>query len=209
MKSKIKIVAVTAIIVLLLAIPLTVALTQQTRNVHVDGTARYPSTSVNPTTVPTPTVIPTLSFSLWFPNGTIMPITTTLIIVPTIVSAIPVGAVIDDTPAKDPPSICYVRNDGTVPINITAKFGNIVIPSNYMNCLFFIRYFVGIDDGTALASRQYPGASTSGEVTVQPNSELSIEVDLVFYPRTDVSQSYTPGALFNYSFDLAIAATQA
>ena len=147
---------------------------------------------------------------MWFPNGTIMPSTTTLTNVPTTVELSSNPFIIDDTPAKNPPSICYVRNDGTVPFNITTYINNIVVSENgvYMNLKFYTRYFVGVDDGTALASRQYVIASTTPGVTVQPNNAVSIELDLLFYPNTDVAQSYTPGSLFNYSFDLTVTATQ-
>jgi hypothetical protein len=196
-----------AIIIIAATVPLTIAAYQQTQRVHVNGSAYYPVT--NPTPTPTSTSTPpptsTYAFSLWFPNGTTLPSTSSLT-VPTIMTTTPNSIIIVDDPAKLPPSICYVRNDGNQPINVTANFLNIVIPSQNLNCLFYIRYFAGIDDGTALASRQFPPPSTSTGITVQPNNSVSIEVDLVFYP-TDTS--YTSGASFDYSFDLDIIVTQA
>lgn len=180
MKKRFLILAVT--LVLAVAVPLVIAqIAKQSQSIHVSGTTKYPR-NISPTPTPTAAastaqdLTPAVQFSLWFPNGTSCPTT---------LSNLPcnVYGPLDSVGGIPATTELVVRNDGSVPINITFAASNVNVPSN-------VKF------------------SLAGDVEFNPiapgqTANLYLAINMV-----TTNTDFTAGAPLNYNFDMAIIATQ-
>lgn len=187
MRKKLLVFAV--VLILVIAVPLVIAqIAQETQNIHVTGTANYPNlppgVTPAPSSTPDPTSSPTVKFSLFFLNGTAFPTT---------ISGNSLYVFVVDPShggsqfAGVNPNEIMVRNDGTVPINVTANAFNVNLPSD-MSLTF-------------LAGDS--GMHSPLTVGVGQSSTLYIVIEML-----PTAYSYTPHQTFSYSFDMSITATQ-
>jgi hypothetical protein len=177
-----KLLVVAVALILIVAVPIVIAqVAQYSQNVHVSGTANYPRNIATPTPSPNPTIAPTVTtstkFSLWFPNGTSCPASLTNL-------PCNVYGPLDTVGGIPATTRIIVRNDGTVPINITISSSNVNVSSN-------IQFSLGPD-------------VESNPVAVGQSASVYIAINMVTTNNNFVA--YQP---FSYSFDVNIAATQA
>lgn len=174
-RKKLLLVALT--LIALIAVPVVIAqVVQNSQIIHVTGNANYPR-NVTPTPTADPTVAPTLKFSLWFPNATACP--TTLTNLPCNVYG-PLDSV-GGIPAT---THLVVRNDGTVPINVTITASNVNVPSN-------IQFSLGPD-------------VEFNPVAAGQSANIYIAINMV-----TTNTNFVANTPFSYSFDINIAAAQA
>jgi hypothetical protein len=181
LKKRFLILAIT--LVLAVAVPLVIAqIAQQTQNVHVSGTTKYPR-NISPTSTPTPTLSAqtndppaTVQFALFFPNGTSCP--TTLTNLPCNVYG-PLDSV-GGIPAT---TELVVKNTGSVPINLTVSASNVKVPSNIQFNL--------------------AGDFEFNPIEVGGSANLFIAINMV-----TTNTNFIAGTSFGYSFDIGVTASQ-
>lgn len=169
-------------LILAVAVPLAVAqIAQQTQSIHVSGNASYPQNAPNSTPSPAATQAassaPAIKFSLWFPNGTSCPAS---------LSNLPCNiygplSSINPLPAK---TELVVRNDGNVPINVTASASNVNVPGN-------IQF------------------NMAGDVEANPIAPGQTANLYIAITMATTNTNFVSGSLFSYSFDVTITTTQA
>jgi hypothetical protein len=104
----------------MIAVPITVAVLQETITTRFEGKAAFPEVTKPPETDPT---VETLKFSLWQSEGVALPSTITNLNYDRVF--------IDDAPKYMSPDISFfVRNDGNVPIKVSFEVDNVIVPSN-------------------------------------------------------------------------------
>ena len=179
----------------IITLPLVAAAITQTQTLHIAGNAKYPHnlppTATTPTPTPTPSSTETVKFSLFLPDGTAFPTTggavTTAVVDP--MSGHNAGWV---------PTCIVVRNDGNVPITVTASLTNKNVPAEIeltLNCGFFGTISGGV--GADQATNQQP---------IQPGQYYYMSLIAFLTPT---AYNYTPDQTFGYSYDVVVTATQA
>ncbi len=185
-------------LIIVIAVPIVAAVVNQTQVIHVSGDAKYPH-NLPPQNTPAPTATPasapSVQFSLFFPNGTAFP---------TNVNGALSGI---NTVVVDPmtghnggwsPTCVVVRNDGTVPITITATITSKNVPSNLdltLNCGFY---------GTIAGA--FGSNTATNQEPIQPGQTYYMSLLAFLMPN---AYNYQPDQQFSYNFDVAVTATQA
>jgi hypothetical protein len=175
-----------AILSIIIATPITLeALTHQ-QTINFQGTNNNPNTKTLPDIAPTPTPTPnpsqTVKFSLWFCDASG---TTNKTQVPTTINNLRIPCIEGRPNGVSPQMVFLARNDGNIPINITGKVTNINYPSNLSLQIFF--------------------QSWSGGLRVLQPGESQVLCIVSYF---GVIEEYTPGATFNYAFDVVVTANQ-
>ena len=183
-----KLLIITLIAVLLIAIPLAIATVTNQQTISVSGTAHYPNVATpDPTATPTQSPTATVSYSLTLPNGTAYP---------TSLNNFPLTVEVSNGPVSPSAAgeIFNVTNTGNVAINMTIAAANVNLPSN-------------------LAFNLGWGNYNGGSTTVGVGQSITMWFIPTAYPVTmynpDGSLTFTPGAAFSYSFNIVITGTQA
>lgn len=173
------------IAVVFISIPIAIAAVTYQQNVTFSGSRNYPTLGPIPTGSPAPTATPTpgqtVKFSLYFQNGTACPTT---------FSNLPITVADYSTSKYNVPyaMLFVVKNDGSVPINLSVTTANVNIPSNLV--LDF--------QATNPDLKPFP-------MTIQVGEQKEVGISMIMY----TSGTYNAGASFSYSFDVVLAATQA
>ncbi|MDR1992873.1 MAG: hypothetical protein LBQ98_05170 [Nitrososphaerota archaeon] len=191
------------VLILAIVLPIVAAVMTQTQTLHIAGNAKYPNLppfyNPTPTPIPTPTstTLPSfVQFSLFFPNGTVVPNSLTGELA---------GGV--NTVVVDPlqghnagwtPTCIVICNDGNIPITVTASVTNENVPSN-INLTLSSGYYGAI-------SGAYGFDKATNQQPIQPGQTYYMSLIAFLYPTT---ADYVPGQLFSYNYDVVLVATQA
>lgn len=184
MQKKYLILAVSLSIII--AVPITLGALTHQQIINFQGTNNYPNTKILPGISPTPTPTPnpsqTVKFSLWFCDASG---TTNKTQVPTTINNLRIPCIEGRPHFISPQMVFLARNDGSVPINITGEVTNVNCPPNLALQIFF--------------------QSWSGELRVLQPGESQVLCIVGYF---GVIGEYTPGATFNYAFDVVVTANQ-
>ena len=191
-------VAVAIIVVLAIAVPLSIAALTQQQNFTLNGTGHYPDPLVTPaptaTLSSTPTSTPTsnVAFSLSFQNGTVVPST---------FSSAP-DSLFYQTGNGAPPMgyspflELNITNTGNLPVNVAVTFPKTVFPSG-------MTYGFWSDMQDTWGFRDPNGNE-------RPLGTLAVGQSVVVNLFGWVTSSHArDGALFSYSLDVSVSATEA
>lgn len=95
------------------------------------------------------------------------------------------------------PTCIVIRNDGNVPITVSAAIVNKNVPSDInltLNCGYY---------GTI--SGAYGSDKATNQQPIQPGQTYYMSLIAFLHPTTN---NYTPGQSFSYSYDVVVTATQ-
>ena len=195
-----KYVAATILLILVVAVPLSIAALTQQQDFTMNGTGHYPDPTTTPTSnptatpspTPTPTPAPNAAFTLSFENGTVLPATFSpapdSLFYQTGNGAPPMG--------YSPFLEVNVTNTGNLPLNIAVTFQNANFPSGMT-----YNFWSDMQDTWGFRN---PNGNERPLGTVAVGQ--SVVVNLFGYVTSDHARD---GSTFSYSLDVSVTVAQA